>query len=390
MKTRMKAIIKKLKLSLIFFILMSCSEVKNLHEMKDSTKNMEKTTARMAEVTEQMAKTTSDMAQTTTQMAKTTEGMSNKFDLQLAETYTLSGRTKAMSMTSDELYDALRQATGLQVRNEVWKNMLEAPTMYRKMVEAGKYFMAFEMQLWNQFGQDGTQAKRDSLAQQATKEFFFQIEELAKRDGSLDLTAEPKPTDIHSESNRMSAFNAVALALNQVNRKQLEFLGAMKKPSAVISMHSLILEALEAKSTVENLEYDKLGSKLPFIREILVHEDRAVQLLRAQVNLAPLVFIDSITKLSEKNIFAKGKMLLSWELDLASVKSNDLEYYYQELVEPALRSKALLKKLGYDDKLVYPAKQMLGAMNVKHGAEVTVKRTNLQNRMVLALQEFEK
>lgn len=381
---------KTLVLGAISLILMSCGEVKNFHEMKDSTKNMEKTTARMAEVTEQMAKTTSEMAQTTSQMAKTTEGMATKMDSLYSETLTLSGRTKSMGMTSDELYDALRQATGLQVRNEVWKNMLEAPTMYRKMVEAGKYFMAFEMQFWNQFGQDVTQAKRDSLAQQATKEFFYQIEELAKRDGSLDLTAEPNAAEIYSDANRMASFNAVAMAMSQINRKQLEFLGVMKQPAPVISMHSLILEALEAKAQVENLEYDKLGTKLSYIREVLVHEERAIQLLRTQVNLAPLVFIDSVTKLNEKNILSKGKMMLGWDLDLASVKSNDLEYYYQELVEPALRSKAVLKKLGYDDKLVFPAKQLLGAMKVKHGAEKTLKRTALQNRMILALLQFEK
>lgn len=376
---------------LVFCLLVSaCAEVENLHQMKDSTKNMEQTTGKMADVTAGMAKTTDGMAGTTTKMAATTDDMKSTTEAMHEKTKELLVETNSMKNTTNELYDALRQGNALQLRREAWESILKAATMYRKISEAGAYFMSFEVQLWNQYAQDLTIEKRDILAYQATKEFFTSIEELAPHDGSIDIMATPDPQFVNSESNQHSAFNALAMTMGQYNRKQLVALKD-RHDLPLITMQSLMVESLLAKEQIEKGQIERLGTKYQYMREVLAHEEKAIQILRTQFNFAPLVFIEAATGLSDKWLPKQLWMLLvGWDLDLNKLSATQLEYFATEILEPALKSKEVLSKLGYETKLEYLPGNLIKHMKIKSTGGVNAHVAAQQTRVVALLKDLAK
>lgn len=302
--------------------LAGCNELKKVDEMHDATVSMNQTT-------DQMNKTTGDLDKKTAQMRETTE----------------------------ELYDALRQGDSVQLRRAGYDAVLKAPTLFKKISEASKYFMSFELQLWTGQGQDHSLEKRDLLAQQAAQEFFLEIEELAPRDGSIDISAAPDSSNIYSTENRSASFNAMALGLHQTNRKQP--LALQEKGLKELSMLSLVEEAL-----LKDRNELHTGAS----REILAHEERAIQLLKARFQIFPLVFIDMVAKIGDKNIAGKAKMLLmNWDADLNHMNATQLEYLKTEVLQQALHAKKLLEQIGHPTKLDSMTERLLSKMQLKTG-----------------------
>jgi hypothetical protein len=345
---------------------LACSEKKQLEEMHDSTEKMEQTTRKMNESTSEMNIKTGRMADTTDRMSETTEELSEK--------------TESLKNITDELYDALRQGNALQLRREAWNSVLSAPTMFKRLSEAAKYFMSYELQLWNLYGQDRTLEKRDVLAQQAAQEFFLEIEDLAPRSGDLALTAMPSPDQPDSEENRAAAFNAYAVSAHLINRKQNTTLKQDSKLE-MVSMLTLIEDALMAKKELQ-LGTKNFGTKDGYIREILAHEEKAIQILQTRYNYFPLMFMDMTTKLSEKNIAGKLKMMVfGWELDLDKMNIKEMEYLQTEVLQQSIRARNFMIKAGIEPKLDYKVSALLKNMKIKTRGEkspaVVAQQTNL-------------
>ncbi|WP_413558131.1 hypothetical protein [Bdellovibrio sp. HCB209] len=318
--------------SLCSLTIVACSEIKKVDEMHDAT-------VKMSDTTEDMKQQTGDL-----------KGM------------------------TDELYDALRQGNALQLRREAYNSVVQAPTMFKKISEATKYFMSFEFQLWNGIGQDTSVLKRDVLGQQAAQEFFMEIEELAPRDGSVNPLADG--------DDRTASFNAMAVAMDQTNRKQnanLESTGQTK----LISMYSMMEEALLAPREVPQTGY---------IREILAHEEKAIQILQTRYNMFPLMFIDMMSKLGDKNIFSQGKtLLMGWDLDLSTMNATQTEYLQTEVLQKGLDAKNLLIQLGKTPKMDSKVARLIDKMRVpkKSGAK-SLMEAESQQKLILMLKEIRK
>lgn len=338
---------------LILSFVAACAEKKQLEEMHDNTAEMKDTTVKME---------------------------ANMTDLK--------GKTGQMKEVTDELYDALRQGNSLQLRREGMKSILNAPTMFGKISEAGKYFMSFEMQIWNLTGQDIEAGKRDVLAQQAAQEFFLEVEGLAPREG-LDLTAEPNSAHIQGQANRSASFNALAVTMQEINRKQLPVLKARPELEK-ISMLSLMEEALLSKQALNEGKLD-LGTKAGYIREILVHEAKALQILETRYNLFPLIFIDQVSGINDANIFSKAKRrYIGWEFNMDKLNSEQLAYLQEKVLAPALEAKKLMKKLGLQPKLDSDVAGLLKSMKLvahdKVSAKTAASRAGLLD-MISQLQQ---
>lgn len=315
--------------SLLLVLVVGCSEQEKLNDMHDSTVNMEKTTR--------------DMSANTVKMKDQTES--------------LEKLTRNVKVITDELYDALRQGNSLQLRREAYESLLKAPTFFKKLSEAAKYFMSFELQLWNELGQDATPEKREILKQQAAQEFFLEVEELALRDGSVNPTHTADPGNIDSEKNRSAAFNALAVTMHQINRKQLRTLKALPVEKTV-SMYSIMEGAL----LLPKDQAQTSGAA----REVLVHEARAIQLLQARYNVFQMIFVEAVGDLSSKNFLQQMKMALDgWEFDGAKLSPTAAEYLISDVLNHALSAKNLLVKLGHKPVLDSTLAKLLNGMKIK-------------------------
>ncbi|MDG0817937.1 hypothetical protein [Bdellovibrio svalbardensis] len=339
-------------------LLVGCGELKKVDEMHDST-------VKMGETTGQMNKTTSEMNDTTSQMR-------NKMT-------SLEQKTQELKQVTDELYDTLRQGNAMQLRRDSYDAILKAPTLFKKISEANKYMMAFEFQIWNNMGQDMEPEKRDLLAQQAAMEFFLEIEELAPRDNSINATVQPDPKDLLGQDNRTASFNAMAIALHQVNRKEVRA-EQMNKGLKTMTLLSLIEEALLAP---------RGQAQKGAAREIMAHEDKAIQLLQTRMNVFPLIFIDSVTKLGEKNIAAQAKMaLFGWEFDMDCLNATQLEYLQTEVLEHAVKAKKLLIKLGKKPEMDSTVQRLLTKMSVKSDAKKAANIAASQTKLLGLIAEL--
>ncbi|WP_413293047.1 hypothetical protein ACLSU7_16775 [Bdellovibrio sp. HCB185ZH] len=316
---------------LLLFSMVACSELKKVDEMHDAT-------VKMSDTTEDMKKSTGELKDQT-----------------------------------DELYDALRQGNALQLRREAYNSVLQAPTLFKKISEATKYFMSYEVQLWNGLGQDRSSAKRELLEQQAAQEFFMEIEELAQRDNSVDPLAEPDAKDITSRDNLTASFNAMAVAMDRTNRKQVENVDRLGE-TELVSMYSLMEEALLAPRDIP-----QKGS----IREVLAHEEKAIQILQTRYNMFPLMFIDMVSKLGDKNLVMQAKtLLMGWDLDMSGMNATQVEYLKTEVLQKGIDAKNLLIKLGKTPQMDSKVKRLIDKMKVQKGA-AKLSFTEAQNQQTL-------
>lgn len=289
------------------------------------------------------------------EMHDATVKMSNTTDEMKQNTSDLENKTEQLKEITDDLYDSLRQGNALQARRDAYDAILKAPTLFKKTAEATKYFMSFEFQLWNNIGQDKDLDKRDILAQQATLEFFMEIEELADRDGSVHPLVAPDMSSVNSRNNLRASFNAMAISMDKINRKQTRELERAKNVN-VMSMYSLMQEALLTPRDVPQKGY---------IREVLAHEDKAIQLLQGRYNMFQMMFVDSVTKIGAKNIAAQAKMVLTgWDLNMDSLSATQLEYMRTEALQNALEAKNFLIKLGKVPTLNPFLKRLMTKMRV--------------------------
>lgn len=286
--------------------------------------------------------------------------------------------TNDMRDITNELYDTLRQGDSLSLRRQAYEAILKAPTLFKKISEANKYFMSFEFQIWNKFGQDLETDKRALLGQQAAMEFFMEIEELAPADGSVNPLVEPKADDIYSDDNRSAAFNALAVSMHQHNRKQVRALSQSPEQKPM-SMYSMMEEALLATRDQAQTGY---------VREVLAHESKAIQLLQARYNVFPLVFINAVSHIGNKNFLAQAwQVKMGWTFDVETLNATQLEYLQTEVLNQALAAKKLLEKLNIKPELNSHVEELLTKMTVKKSEKKSAK-TASQEQLLKVLEQL--
>jgi len=356
----------------------ACAEQEKLNEMHDATVKMEKTTGEMNQTTGKMNEVTTKMDDKMAQMATTTERVATTTESVDKKTADVSSKLDNLGDMTNELYDALRQGNALQLRREALSSLLKASSMQMKLSESAKYFMSFEIQLWNLYGQDKDIEKRDILAQQATQEFFMEAAEFAPSGYDVDATATPAPEDIHSVSNRTASFNALAAAMHQLNRKQVSTLNKDSKLEK-ISMYSLMADALLAKKEIQANS-----------GEVLAQEKLALQLLQTRYNIFPMIFVDLTTKISEKGLIGQAMMAtLSWDLDLDRLNKTQLEYFRTEVLQQALDAHKLMTSIGVKPKMGIKVSMILSKMRIKTSGKKDAHIAAAQTALVEKIQELQ-
>lgn len=332
-----------------------CGVKKQLDEMHDSTVNMNRTTGKLSASTEELDRKTA------------------------------------------ELYDALRQGDSLSVRRNQLQALLGAKEMPRKISEAGKYFMAFEFQIWSSMGRDKDE-RREELAALGVREFLKDVHDFI----GVDPKVEPFASGEKDEANRARSLNALATAMHILNPKQEETLRehSVLKP---ISVYGMIEEALRAGREIES------GARLPeeypqYIREVLAQEKTAVFLMQVRYNflgvlaLGRTVPLDRMKKayISSKSK-AAGKLIDAFsKTDLVADMSQHNLVEIREFtsyLQGALRTHALLLEIGETPQMDPALTWMYEALQVKMSqaddGDVTSKSSSLARRLALEAEFFD-
>jgi hypothetical protein len=165
------------------------------------------------------------------------------------------------------------------------------------MLDAGKYLMAFEYQLFkgNLFD---TPDYQERLFDDAALEFFHQL---------ASYVSNPKEEiDPTSTDNRTQSFLAISAVLEQTLAGSNVI--AAQKGSETTSMYTLIRDALRKSQGVESgkVSYNQLKSHEA---EILNNQDMALELLKARANILPLIVVSRITNIEQRSFFGKAWMI---------------------------------------------------------------------------------
>lgn len=283
---KLRVVISSLAILLLFS---ACSEKKQLTEMHDATVDMN---GKM----DQLHKTTSDgMRDTINKMEQlhqtTTEGMQE----------TVKGMKQSVALTasvldtSNELGDLSKHGASVEGRNNRLKNILEDATLENKVTHAAIYFKSFEYQFWQGSGQDASLKKRQHLIDEAAAEFFRAIAEFNNGSPLVNPFATPGVPLISDYGNREAIFNAFALTLHELDRKQEEMLRKYPEIKPV-SMLSIIKDALTAEKDINSgkIPVEEISEATHMV---LTNKDVALKLLQARLNFALSVFICSVSKL---------------------------------------------------------------------------------------------
>jgi hypothetical protein len=293
--------------------------------------------------------------------------------------------SESIDNQTGELYDALRQGDALQSRRTALANLINAKDPLRKLSEAAKYFMAFEVQLWNTLGPDANDGKRTLLATVAAREFFKDIAEFIP-DGKM----EPKPFAgqifATQESNLVNSFNALAATLHYINPKQ-EVLLAQRKDLKAISMYQIIEESLLAKTEIESGK-KKISDYPGYVTEVLFSEKEAVYLLQARYNYLPALIIGKVSNAANSKIAAAMMIASRWNLDLSKLNSVQLEELNKFLLAAA-KTRDLLVQIGETPKTDKLLLSMLKNAQVKSTDKaVSLEKVNLDKEFTENLKEL--
>jgi hypothetical protein len=302
--------------------IIGCSVEKKFNEMQQSTAQMEQTTAHMDATTTDLKK---EMDQTNTNL----DGM-KKTEFYLAQD------NDALKASMAQVFDQGRQGQSMDDRRKLLIETLKTvDSMGAKVATAVQYFMTFEYQLWTDGEVTGdTAIRKQALIDDAVNEFFTVINEFWEdapavnplgRTGLLEVLAHAaSATNAALEDKKAQNFNALAAALEYLNRKQTETLAAHPdlKP---ITMLSLVENALADQPYVD---YGKKSLKTISLAEQKIQSNRvvAIKLLQARENILPLLALAKISPLGlEGSVAGLAKVELeTWPLNINNMGAASL------------------------------------------------------------------
>lgn len=307
-------------------------------------------------------------------MSDNTKNMQEKMD-----------QLPVLTKASCELYDALRQGDTLTSRRNAVVNLLNSRQMARKISESGKYFMAFEFQLWSDSCQDESNLKLDYLKDSAAREFLREAQEFVA-DG--DLSPDPAAQadgDMYSTGNLKASFNALAATLHMLNPKQ-EYRSKKEEQFKSYTMLDLLQDGLAAKVDLQSgrISADELPLQL---REVLLQEKYAVALLQARYNIAVAIVLDGISNING-GFFSQTKMFLSpWSVDMNKANIAQL-IEFQSYVKGAIEVRDFLRMHGYQPQLNSKFKQVLRNMRFNPDQKRTKAQSREEDKLINMLQQY--
>lgn len=345
-----------------------CKQEKQLGEMHDSTQEMNGQMKGMAGDTHTMNGQMTGMAGDThamngqmTGMAGDTKEMNGQMKDLAHQTQLLHDLTQGLNSLTGELFDSGKQGASLQVREELLKAMVKANSQVVRLSKAAKFLSSFEYQVWSGLGSD-TPELRAKLATEAASEFMAEIQAFV-RQGEKDTNPAAMPeivkvirkmtpaggdTSMGDDLDQDSVFNALAINLHRLNRKQDQLVRT--KSLTPINMYSMIVDALTAKSDIESGK-KKVADFPGYVGEILNFEDTAVLLLQARHNALSMLALIQLSKLHESFQSAAEAMSSGpWTLGTDGLNSVAIENA-SSFLKGAIQTRKVLEGLAKQDRL---------------------------------------
>lgn len=343
----------------------------NTKEMKTTTKTMAEDTKGMREDTRSVRKSTDDMRAATENMRKSTEDMRRSTETVRESTTQVLEETKEVKDLTAELYDSARQGAAVTLRRELLESAYRSESSGKKIGELGKYFMAFEFQLWNDMGQDKGEEKRRELMQIATTEFFRDLREFATGDETVNPFAQMTAGGpVHSADNKTATVNALAVTMHILNRKQEDFI--RRNPTVQpVSIYSMIADALRAEKAIDAGEVADIPA---YQKDVLANKKLALFLMQARHNFAAAMFLsETVSKQGVGNkvrafanrYFGWGA---SWTLDADALNVAQTEQLARYL-KAVVRTRAVLNEVGVKPEVNSKIEAFLKGAKVKATAE---------------------
>ncbi len=353
--------------------LSACQEKKQLSEMHDNTQQMNQTTTGMAANMEKTVATMDSMKKTTEKVSVTAETTVEQMGK------VIENADKTVNLIG-ESYDAGRQGGALDLRNKIYEVLRSTATpLDKKIVEAAKYMVAFEFQLWSGQGQDiegktKTEAL-EKLEHDAVIELFNNLKTVSHWDAdAIDPFAQPdlKAKSNFEEKNQKAIFNALAAALHKTNRKQDRQESLTVNKDDKTSMFTLIERALLAGQEIRT--GNKRTTDFPaYVDEVLRNEQMAIRLLQARYNIIGIVLLARVTQISD-SLWEGFKLKIwgsKWDLDLDNMNISQVKYYNDHFAE-AKKTKDLLTRLGIKVEIDKNIKKIFSHMNIKDDKQALV------------------
>ena len=287
---------------LLALALSACDMKKQLTEMHDSTGEMNETTKKMNATTEGMHTTMQGMEKTTVGMDGKMKGMNATMEIMNEKMEGMKSITQDMLEQTNELYDAAKLGDSSMQRRAALEALGKATATGRKVTEAVKYFISFEYQLFSGFGQDQSDDKRKHLLYEATLEFFKDITEFTTKETVPQPLAQAAKG---GDDNKEASFNALAVSLHKMNRKQEEYIKKNNlKEEDSLSMYKVILSALAKKKAIDEGQL-KLSELADYEREVLNNEEVAIKLIQARSNITAAIVLNGVSDI-QKDIPGNG------------------------------------------------------------------------------------
>jgi hypothetical protein len=311
-----------------------------------------------------------DMRNTTKDVAKTSKD--------------LGKQTGDMAKQTAMLHRQQRQAVANQNRESAYKGLKDKGSSFpEKMVQAAKYFQAFEFQIWENILQDDEAARLDLLAV-AAQEFVGSVKgiialEGSKLTGSDTRLVDPNPVTPNSE---MQSLLALAYSMPEINLLQLQ--ASIKPGSSFVptSIYELVVNSLLLKDLVNetaaciSVEGTKrMISTHPdvpnYACEILVFEEVAVYMLQLRLNILTAFTVSMAGDLDYKNIFGRLEPLLKrkWTLDFSQKNVAQVNYLTSHL-GMAREAIGYLNELDESKRLDGKIRKFIKRMRIKYSKDI--------------------
>lgn len=265
--------------------------------------------------------------------------------------------TIAVKETSDEMYSDLRQGDSAAGRRASWEALLKTATPQDKLVYAAQFVRSFDVQLWSGMGPD-TKSIRMQMAQKNAEEFMLMVQSLIK---PRQTEAIPFADKILNPiwGNRMKSFNAIAVALQEMDPKQDRF-GRKTERITFLSMLQTALRASFERRLGQSIE------KYPaYVREILRHERVAQLLMQSRLNYSVVLALGKVTDICNGGMDFLKMRFFSWELDMTTSGIDEIKLGIEKL-QSAADSYDFMSSVGIEPKVSGPLKKVLSGMKVSN------------------------
>ena len=189
-----------------------------------------------------------------------------------------------------------RASSASTSRRNALEAMIEAETVHKKVVEAAKYFKAFEFQVWTAQKYDSPEYLQ-ALYTSAVKEFFRDLSEAYE--GKKLSKISPSPFAIR-KSNRQKNVLALALTLHSVSEIQEHVsVNRIDGMDRATSMYDLIKNGLSQLNRAKKGE-TKLEDMNEYEFYVSTYSKEAIALLQARANMGITLVLKMVSPISEK------------------------------------------------------------------------------------------